>query len=125
MSKYDPLGDFLRRQRTETVTMTFAQIEKLIGSKLPASAEYRAWWSNNAFNSVMTQIWLDAGFKSEQVDIDAGKLVFRRVRAPSVQPEKLAHEGHRHPLLGALKGLIEVKPGTDLTAPVDPSWGKR
>ncbi len=123
MSKYDPLGTFLRKQRAETVTMTFAQIEKLTGAKLPASARFRAWWSNNAFNSVMTQVWLDAGFKSEQVDMEGKKLVFRRIRAPSVQP--LAHKGQRHPLLGALKGLIEVAPGTDLTAPADPTWGKR
>jgi hypothetical protein len=30
----------------------------------------------------------------------------------------------RHPLLGALKGLIHVMPGTDLTKPADPDWGK-
>jgi hypothetical protein len=32
--------------------------------------------------------------------------------------------GERHPLLGSLKGLIEVMPGTDLTAPADPEWGE-
>lgn len=125
MSKYDSLGAFLRGQRTDTVTLTFSQIEKLTGSKLPASARYRAWWSNNATNSVMTQVWLDAGFKSEQVDMESKKLVFRRVHAPSVQPHALAHQGsQRHPLFGALKGLVEVAPGADLTAPVDPSWGE-
>ena len=30
----------------------------------------------------------------------------------------------RHPLLGALKGLLRVMPGTDLTKPADPDWGK-
>jgi len=30
----------------------------------------------------------------------------------------------RHPLLGALKGQLRVMPGTDLTKPADPSWGK-
>ncbi len=125
MSKYDPLGTFLRKQRTETVRMSFSQIEKLTGSKLPASARYRAWWSNNTFNSVMTKVWLDAGFKSEQVDIDGGTLVFRRIRSPSTQPNASAHQiSQRHPLFGALKGLVEVAPGTDLTAPADPSWGE-
>jgi hypothetical protein len=30
----------------------------------------------------------------------------------------------RHPLFGALKGVTFVPPGTDLTEPADPDWGK-
>jgi len=26
-------------------------------------------------------------------------------------------------LRGALKGLVQIMPGTDLTEPADPSWG--
>jgi hypothetical protein len=29
----------------------------------------------------------------------------------------------RHPLFGALKGRVQVMPGTDLTEPADPAWG--
>jgi hypothetical protein len=29
----------------------------------------------------------------------------------------------RHPMFGALKGLVRVAPGTDLTDPADPYWG--
>ena len=82
MSKYSPLGAYLRQQRRDVVPMKFAEIEKIIGGKLPASARYRAWWSNNDFNSVLTKVWLEAGFKSEQVDMAKHKLVFRRVRKP-------------------------------------------
>jgi hypothetical protein len=28
----------------------------------------------------------------------------------------------RHPMFGALKGLVRIMPGTDLTSPSDPSW---
>jgi len=31
----------------------------------------------------------------------------------------------RHPLFGALKGLMRVKPGTDLTKPADRDWGRK
>jgi hypothetical protein len=31
----------------------------------------------------------------------------------------------RHPLFGALKGLLRVMPGTDLTKPANPDWGRR
>ena len=81
MSKYSALGDYLKRQSRDAVPMTFGEIEKIIGAKLPASAQkHRPWWSNNADNSVMTKVWLDAGFQSEQVDMEERKLVFRRVR---------------------------------------------
>jgi len=43
-------------------------------------------------------------------------------KAPS--PPSDAGTAPRHPLLGALKGLLRVMPGTDLTKPADPDWGK-
>lgn len=130
MSKYAPLGDYLRKQRTAEVPMTFAQIERVIGGKLPPSQDNRAWWSNNPWNNVMTKVWLDAGFITEQVDIEGRKLVFRRAakeHTPMGQFEEAPQEefaSGRHPLFGALKGLIRVPPGTDLTQPADPEWGK-
>jgi len=128
MSKYSALGDYLRSQRTERVPMTFGDIERITGSKLPPSArKHRPWWSNNAQNSVLTKVWLEAGFQSEQVDMQGRKLVFRRVRAP--QPT-LAGRGTEqdvpfHPLYGAMKDLIRITPGTDLTQPADPEWADR
>src|SRR3954451_20045222 len=80
MSKYEALGDFLKSQRGDRVPMSFAQIERVTGAKLPPSAaKHRPWWSNNPTNSVMTRVWLNAGFESEQVDMAARRLVFRRV----------------------------------------------
>src|ERR1051326_4072218 len=79
MSKYDPLGKFLREQKRSEVPMTFAEIERVTGVKLPPKAQqHRAWWSNNPGNNVMTKVWLAAGFRSEQVDMDGKKLVFKR-----------------------------------------------
>ena len=79
MSKYSPLADFLRAQQRDEVRMTFSEIERIIGSPLPRSHHYRAWWSNNSFNSVMTKVWLDAGFRSAEVDIKRRRLVFRKI----------------------------------------------
>jgi hypothetical protein len=31
----------------------------------------------------------------------------------------------KHPLFGALKGLIQVPPGYDLAQPADPDWGQQ
>lgn len=129
MGKYEPLAQFLRKQRTHEVRLTFGEIERIVGAKLPLSAhKQRAWWSNNPDNSVMTKVWLAAGFRSEQVDMEARRLVFRR--APSGpqplggNPPSSPAKSGRHPLLGAMKGLVRIMPGTDLTEPADPEWGR-
>jgi hypothetical protein len=124
MSKYSALGDYLKRQRRDIVPMTFGEIEKITGLKLPASAhKHRPWWSNNPDNSVMTKVWLEAGFASEQVDLSARKLVFRRVRGTTITPS--ADEKPFHPAYGHMQGLVRIMPGTDLTQPADPEWADR
>jgi hypothetical protein len=131
MAKYVALGEFLRSQALAEVAMTFAEIERVTGTKLPPSAyKYRPWWSNNPSNSVMTKVWLEAGFETERVDMAAQKLVFRRrcepAEAPmftSEPPEPPDTRSH-HPAFGAMKGLIRIMPGVDLTEPADPSWGE-
>jgi hypothetical protein len=127
MSKYSALGDHLKRQHRELVPMTFAEIEKITGAKLPPSSRYRAWWSNNDFNSVLTKVWIEAGFRSEQVDMDKHKLVFRRMAGPKVVGKEAfsASEKPFHPLYGVMQGLIRIMPGTDLTQPADPEWADR
>lgn len=131
MGKYAPLGDFLKAQHASFVPMTFDQIEAVTGVKLPPKAQFhRAWWSNNPSNNVMTKVWLDAGFETEQVDMAARKLVFRRVEgfaetesATLTGPQAKSGSETRHPLIGLLKDMTYLVPGVDLTQPADPSWG--
>jgi hypothetical protein len=131
MGKYEKLGAFLQKQRTREVPLTFGEIEKITGAKLPPKAQHhRAWWSNNAGNNVMTKVWLDAGFESVQVDMAARKLVFRRVVKAAhasggfaeAAAKPYATKDGRHPLCGALKDITFVPPGVDLTEPADPEW---
>jgi hypothetical protein len=133
MPKYDPLCTYLRAQHFDEVPMTFAEIERVIGAKLPEKSQaHRAWWSNNPSNSVMTKAWLDAGYRTERVDMAGRKLVFRRVANGPVRSsvdQALRDESgqrltrKRHPLFGALAGLTRAAPGADLTQPADPNWG--
>ncbi|MBX9845083.1 MAG: hypothetical protein K2Z80_25065 [Xanthobacteraceae bacterium] len=129
MAKYAAFGAFLRKQKAQHVPLTFGKIEEIIGGRLPASARYSAWWSNNPTNNVMTRVWLEAGFRSEQVDIAGRKVVFRRVSAPVVSHEASPKTDQNsterfHPLFGALKGLTRISPDADLTEPADPDWGR-
>ena len=131
MGKYEPLTTFLSAQTNSQVCMSFAEIERVIGTTLPPSAaSHRAWWSNNGLNNVMTRAWLDAGFLSEQVDLPGRKLVFRRVK-PTRTGHRLADNlpaGEASPklaLFGWLKGTVSVAPGTNLADPADPDWGRQ
>ena len=103
--------------------MTFGEIERATGVRLPEKSQHsRAWWSNNPGNNVMTKVWLDAGFQTAEVDMKARKVVFVRsgdvhaeqaVVYPAGMAEEVAeYEGAqsrenpptRHPAWGAMKG---------------------
>lgn len=123
--KYQPLTEFLRRQSGDVKAMSFEEIERVIGQRLPESARrHRAWWSNNPQNSVMTQAWLDAGFESEQVDMARRRLVFRRTRRVSAAGRPSGSASSEHPLLGWMKDAVTIAPGADLTMPADPDWAR-
>ena len=112
MSKYDALGAYLKRQHRDLIPMNFDEVEKITGVRLPASAhKHRPWWSNNPKNSVMTKVWLEAGFQTEQVDMPARKLVFRRVGGTKAKgAEQSGEETPFHPAYGYMQGLLRIMP---------------
>lgn len=130
-SKYEPLARYLRGQSGDSVRMKFSDIERVIGCKLPRSADtHRAYWSNNASNNVLTRAWLAAGFRSEQVDLAGRKLVFRRAERSEAMQAGGFSEGPSAPLpvdgsaqeqpalFGCMAGTVVVN--GDLTEPADP-----
>lgn len=110
--------------------MSFAEIERVTGSPLPPKSQaQRAWWSNNPSNNVMTKVWLEAGFRTERVDLQARRLVFRRAEPknapkPWQEGDPIPLVDGRHPILGCMKGMITVAPGVDLTEPACPEWAE-
>ena len=128
MGKYSPLRAFLEAQERDRVPITFEEIEALLGSKLPNSKRYPAWWSNNASNNPMTKEWLAAGFRTEAVNIEAERLDFRRVPPVRFRGEEqsnliVAPRGE-DPLFGCMAGTLTLLPDYDYTAPAHPEWGK-
>jgi hypothetical protein len=129
-SKYQPLTAHLRAQRASRVPMSFAEVERVLGTKLPPSASsHRAWWSNNPTNNVMTKAWLEAGFQSEQVDLDSRKLVFKRVAnrpqsaTTAANPKSDVAASPKLGLFGWLRGTVAS--AGELTEPADPDWAER
>ena len=123
MSKYDPLETYLRDSGRAEVPMTFDEIGRVIGADLPPSAfKHRPWWSNNPSNSVITDAWLRAGYRTANVDMPGRKLVFRKSApgggAASEQPRPGVFQG----IFGALAGTVTFAPGTDPAAPTGEEW---
>jgi hypothetical protein len=131
MSKYEPLEQFLKRQTSNEVPLTFAEIERILGFTLPkASGDHRAWWSNNPSNNVMTRAWLAAGYVSERVDMDSRRLVFRRSgahggRGSGAAPATGARprsEGFLDRIRREMAGTVTIPPGVDVTEPTGETW---
>ena len=82
VSKYGGLAAHLkfRGAFTRNVKLSFARIDGLIGSNLPMSAyREKAWWANSS-SSAHARAWLDAGWEVKEVDLEAGIVVFTKVR---------------------------------------------
>lgn len=85
--KYEPLELYLRKipSTTKEVTLSFAEIEQIIGALLPASAKsHRPWWGNQKDSETRPQAhaWLSAGFEVDAVNQGSGNasVRFRRAR---------------------------------------------
>ena len=79
-SKYYPLYKYLSQQSDSgLLELSFAEINAILGDKLPASAQStRAWWANS--QTIQGQAWQDAGWLIDDVDFEGGFAVFRPER---------------------------------------------
>ena len=79
-SRYEPLRRHLANQAETVVTMTFAEIEDILGAPLPESARrYRPWWANEkAGTHVHARAWLDASRRTANVDLTNRTVEFAR-----------------------------------------------
>ena len=74
-----PLGAYLARQPGPTHTLTFGEVEALLGRPLPAYAHAeRAWWTNDPGHSQADDGWLAAGWQVASVDRSRQTVAFRK-----------------------------------------------
>jgi DNA-binding transcriptional regulator YiaG len=77
-SRYFPIFELLKRGGESEVTLTFAEIELLIGGSLPTSARAaRAWWSNRD-SGAQASAWMQAGYRVVSLDTLSEHVTFRK-----------------------------------------------
>ncbi len=117
MGKYDALKSHLSQMTDDEWPAKFSEIEAILGFALPRSAyAYPAWWSNDPTGHSHSRAWLAAGWKTSDVDLNHQQLRFMKVGEEAVARVQGAPAPSR-PLHGALKGVIQMVAGTDLTKP--------
>jgi len=120
MSKYDPLTRHLSSLTAPEWKASFRDVERVLGFPLPPSSRrHRAIWSNNPQNHAMTRAWLEAGWRTEQVDLESGKVVFRKA---GPQPPPAHSSGARPSPFAGLKGTVQIAADIDLTEPSGEVW---
>ena len=76
--KFIALTAYLEKCGEDKIKMTFSEIEKIIGCRLPDSAyTYPAQWSNSESHSLAFG-WLNAGYLTRQVNIPEQTVEFVR-----------------------------------------------
>ena len=83
-AEYQPLHKYLDDRFANTVVLTFAEIEDLLGNKLPGLARLQpGWWANTGADSqpsVQARSWTEAS-RSATANLNAETVAFERLPA--------------------------------------------
>lgn len=119
MSKYESLSQFLVSETSSPRRMSFHEIERVLGFKLPRSAyQHQAWWSNNPTGHSHSLSWIEAGWRTKDVDIEGRKVTFYRESSKAMT----SRPSTKRDPWGCMAGTITIMPGVDLTAPTGDQW---
>ena len=78
-TKYQPLADYLANSGKNHVTLTFSQIEEILGFTLaPSHRKYKENW-NNTGAIALSWGWILAGYESYDVDVKNEIANFRKI----------------------------------------------
>lgn len=82
--KYLPLDEWFRQQPLEpaTIELTFAQVEAILGSPLPASATKLTTWWTNVHPKIQSHrtAWLNHGWMVSEFDLQTKRVKFVRAQ---------------------------------------------
>ncbi|MBR0718115.1 hypothetical protein [Bradyrhizobium liaoningense] len=84
MNDYDPLRDYLKRQKQAEFVLSFEQIEEIIGAALPRAAQRASWWDSLRSPDIQMpqrEAVLAAGFKAVRMP-DGTSVRFTKMKTP-------------------------------------------
>lgn len=80
MGKYDSLGRYLGELKKELKTLSFGEVEEILGFPLPMSARtHRPWWANDETHVQAVDGWLSVGWEVESADLARKIVTFRKL----------------------------------------------
>jgi hypothetical protein len=92
--RYEPLKAYLSSIPEPVVVMTYDEIEKLLGRKLPNTAygaSWRQWWANTETHS-QALAWLRAGWRVTRPDFANKRVEFQRQTAKVSLPNGASNQ---------------------------------
>ena len=106
MAKYGPLERHLSERRDEACTLTFSQIETIIGAPLPASAKaHKPWWGNDSTH-VQARSWMRAGWAVDHPRLPEKEVVFKRIDRSGRSAEGSPEDGHSQVIVRKLDSRV-------------------
>ncbi len=116
--KYAPLYRHLLSLRPETEWRAgFAEVERVLGFRLPDSARlHRPWWANSRRGSGHSHAlaWQAAGWRTARVDLEAETLVFEKEAEAPTETVSIRYEGGGDDMTWHGEGLREEPAPTSL-----------
>ena len=76
--KYLPLTDYFERLEKSSVTLSFDDIERILGSKLPKSANSSAFWYRKEKYWNIARTWNSGGYRIRHLDLEKRRVTFSR-----------------------------------------------
>ena len=96
-TKYTPLNRYLirRAKYTDRATLSFAEIEGIVGDNLPFGAiRNQSWWSNTQSSS-QGRAWTNAGWRVHDVNLQERTVTFRKVESKTKEIGKTSKKARR------------------------------
>lgn len=77
--KYHKLKHFFAKCTSASVTLTFKEIEKISGAKIPETArKNKQWWYPRKEYNRIAEAWITEGYCMKKLNLDKGKVTFHR-----------------------------------------------
>lgn len=85
---YERLGVWLAAQTADTVSLSFTDIEAILGHRLPPSAwSSSSWWRQAEQRQVLpARSWCAAGWHLVTVDRQTGRVTYTRIPDGRINP---------------------------------------